>query len=792
MTKKNYQIVRDQNGFRDLIKYVEARAFISFDIETNSAEEIDARVIGIGVTGRPNEGWYLCLSEYSFEQQKLVDLFTPAQELGMVKELCQLLLKKKLLMHNGVYDITTMWHRYEIDLSPALLCDTILLKHTVDEERPFGLKDLALLYAADIGFSSDELANQEQLELKEEVIARGGKWNKKDKEIYKATALTIGKYCCADVDLTLKIFDFLEQEQLIPQGLEEFFYEQEVMPLYINATIPMKMKGVYVDVPYFKKLKTETEDGIIKLTDEVFELLSDVIEPKVREILDKAVQVTKTGTFATKALHYFNIDPPISGKTGKPTLAKSTLQSLETLYPSHPVIEFLLRDTPLPEKDVYAIKKEIFVDRNPDLPNVFNLSSTKHLSWLLFKALGCEPKSFSRKTGDPKVDKNSLEEYDEIPFIKPLAKLKKEEKLLNTYIIPILEKHRDGWLYPSMLQFGTTSGRYSCSGGLNLQTLPRDDKRIKKGFIAPPGYKVVNADFSSLEPRIFSWVSGDDGLKKVWLQNLDLYSEIAINVFKLKGFSSREEDENFLKKKAPDLRQKSKIFTLAVPYGANAYRIAELMKVEVKEAQEIVDDYLNSYPELKEYMATQEDMARNHGYVKTQFGRVRHLHRARELYDEYGELILSKIQMAIEFAGPEGSRLYSVYKKVSKKRDQESKDYAKEIREEIMKKGFRGVELYYIYRNLMNNAKNFPIQATAAHVANSSLIKLARSFKKSKIDGWIALQIHDEITCIVKEHDAERAAKLLKDAMENNEVTRQIDIPMIADPLIADNFAEAK
>jgi DNA polymerase-1 len=307
-----------------------------------------------------------------------------------------------------------------------------------------------------------------------------------------------------------------------------------------------------------------------------------------------------------------------------------------------------------------------------------------------------------------------------------------------------------------MLQFGTTSGRYSCAGGLNLQTLPRDDKRIKKGFVAPEGYKIVNADFSALEPRIFSWVSGDAGLKAVWLNELDLYSQIAIDVFDLQDVSAKETDKNYLKKVQPDFRQKSKVFTLAVVYGANAWRIAQLMGVPVEDAQQIIDRYLNAYPELQKYMRNQEYEATTKGFVKTKFGRVRHLPKCKELNERFRGLLKSKKLMKEHL----GEQL--------------------------------GSEIYYKYRNLLNNSKNFPIQATAAHVCNAAMIKLAKEMKKHNIDGWIALTIHDEITCIVKEDQASIVAEMLKDAMENNEVTRQIDIPIKAEPLIGDNFAEAK
>jgi len=291
---------------------------------------------------------------------------------------------------------------------------------------------------------------------------------------------------------------------------------------------------------------------------------------------------------------------------------------------------------------------------------------------------------------------------------------------------------------------------------LNLQTLPRDDKRIKKGFVAPPGYKIVNADFAALEPRIFSWVSKDPGLKLVWQKGLDLYSQIAIDVFNLDNVSADPKAKNFLKDVNPEYRQKAKVFTLAVPYGANAWRIAQLMGIGPDQAQEIIDNYLDSYPQLRKYMADQERAAMRYGRVRTKFGRVRHLPGAKELYKGYGTRILDKRYMVSNYNQKYGS------------------------------------EMYYKFRNYLNNAKNFPIQSTAAHICNAALIKLSKLFKKNNIDGWIALTIHDEITCVVREDQAEFAAQLLQESMEKNWVTEQIDVPILAEPKIADNLADAK
>lgn len=1111
--------------------------YIAFDIETNSPEEHLARVIGLAVTAFKDQGVYLTLAKWG-EKDVLRPVYSELEEKEIVSKVCKALLQKKLIMHNGIYDILTMLHSYGIDLAPALYCDTILLKHTLDEERPFGLKDLGVRY-----FGED--ADEEQRDLAVSVKQNGGKWTKYNKDIYKGDPELIGKYAAKDVALTMALFELLSK-QLKQEKLENFFYNQEVMPLYKSVTIPMKYTGIHIDVEYFKSLKKEIEDGIIKLTEQVYELIDKHIQPKIKQIVDDKVKPTRTGRFAQKVLEYYSLPVPLNKKTGKPTLVKKELKALLEAYPDHPALLWLLYSpktetkeveeiesdidpitgeevttvvkklvaVELPDPDApklseqveLSIKKELYVERYPKFPHIFNLSSSQHLSWLLFDQLKQKPKSYSRITGAPQVDKDSLEEYSELDFIPILAKLKKEEKLLSTYVIPILEKEHHGKLYPSMLQFGTTSGRYSCAGGLNLQTLPRDDKRIKKGFIAPKGYKVVNADFClhpkteyltqrgwvpvlnleaddlvwqvnkdslegswckplriikrkftgkmykfgnrrgnlevtenhtmlyggqyhgsrpdklkfrkvllsqdliptqglnligastsaathscyskeeiwkacalqadgslqykdkddcyriqvslprkreklnelfgkgkeaedirpghtlitetwstlyfkttllsgkrlnvdligsnqveeflralaffdgsvtkngtiqwgsvdkkqvelvqamlvrhgyearlrtkqhnntnhkdyyhlhitstprfrlrpqdvvvsyysgmvgcvtvpegfilvrsegqvfvtgncALEPRVFSWVSNDPGLKRVWQEGLDLYSQIAIDVFGLKDVSARESDANYLKNVDPEKRQIVKAFALATVYGANAWRIASLLKIPPKEAQDIINRYLEAYPGLRDYMIDQEDFAKTNGFVYTEFGRIRHLPEAKNLYERYGDKLNSKLQMATEFMPHTKMDLIYEYNEIRRGRSAEKKARASKLKADIERYGQEGIEIYYKYRNLMNNAKNAPIQATAAHICNMAMIKLATNFKKNKIKGNIVLTIHDEICCIVDERQADNAAKLLKDSMENNVITNQIDIPILAEPIIADTFADAK
>jgi len=188
---------------------------------------------------------------------------------------------------------------------------------------------------------------------------------------------------------------------------------------------------------------------------------------------------------------------------------------------------------------------------------------------------------------------------------------------------------------------------------------------------------------------------------------------------------------------------------LAVPYGAEGARISKALDVSFNEGQELVDKYLKGFPQLKKYMAKCDYLAKTKGEVKTAFGRVRHLKEAKTIYTLYGDNVLD-------------------YK------------WAKKNGYEDIRKKFK---------NALNNSKNFPIQGLAAHIVNRAMIAIARKFKEYNIDGWIALQVHDEITCVVNEKQAELASKLIQDCMEN---TTKISIPLTAEPLIADNWGDSK
>ena len=94
--------------------------------------------------------------------------------------------------------------------------------------------------------------------------------------------------------------------------------------------------------------------------------------------------------------------------------------------------------------------------------------------------------------------------------------------------------------------------------------------------------------------------------------------------------------------------------------------------------------------------------------------------------------------------------------------------------------------------NEINNSYNFGIQSLAASVVNAAAIKVKKLIKDNDLDCRLVLQVHDELTLICKESEADKASELLREAMENNRITDKIDVKMIAQPLIAKRLSEAK
>ena len=383
------------------------------------------------------------------------------------------------------------------------------------------------------------------------------------------------------------------------------------------------------------------------------------------------------------------------------------------------------------------------------------------MSWLFFNKLNCTPLS-KTEGGAPQIDEDFLDSVKHIKFVQDLIDSKKLKKLLSTYVEGFIERFHNGKIYPSFLQFGTTSGRYSCTNP-NLQNLVsiKDEEsgvsplvlkyanQIRKGIAVTSQYQIVNADFSQLEVVCFSIASGETIIQDMFRNNLDFYSGVAIKVWKIPNVSADKKAPNFLKKINPTARQNSKQFALGIPYGAAAHRISEMLKISKQEAQHIIDDYLESFPQLAQWMEEQKQQVITQGFVKNMFGRIRHLEKAKNLHEWYGEKLLDW-----KWADKNG---------LSDERR--------------------------TLKNLINLSRNYPIQSLAACIVNRSAIEIMKTIDKEDIKAYPILQVHDELTFVCTIEHSQRLKEIMKHCMEN---TVKLPVALTAEPLIADNWGDAK
>jgi DNA polymerase I-like protein with 3'-5' exonuclease and polymerase domains len=731
---------------------------VSYDLETDSEIEKLAKVYGIGLGFSESKAFYIPWRDKSGSI-----LWSDSQQKTIISWLKGVLTKRKLIGHNILYDVLVTEYQFGFTLDEYIHSDTILMKHTLDEEKPFGLKEIAPVILGN-------WATKAQDKLKENVLANGGKWNEANKDMYLADTEILGEYCCWDVLLTFMLYKIFS-ERLKAEGLENLFYKEEVMPLYKEVTINMKRKGFMVDVNHFQELQKELKEEIYRVESEIFVDIAPLVKSFEQELLDKKYPVKASGNFPKVFAEVYNIPLP-KNKDGKITLAKKSIEEQRKQSPDLKTMEFYnfcMKEIEAPNwmlEARFEVQRKMYFDHNEDKNQIFNLSSPDHIGYLVYKCLNIKPFKFT-ENGKPATDKDVMDELIETYsnkayWLSKLGDYRKLGKLLSTYVEGILDRQINSYIYTSMLQFGTTSGRYA-SRNPNLQNQPRikdEDSNlsplvlkytnaIKRGFIAPKGYKVVNADYSQLEAVCFAHMSGDEGLRDVFRKGEDLYSRVGIAAFNIVGSSAVKKDWNYLKLTHPTVRQDAKELTLAIAYGAEAGQVSKITGKSYQESQEIIDNYLNSFPNLKKYMNKCNYLAKTTGIAKTELGRIRHLKEARSIYILFGEKILD-----------------SKWAKTNSHGDTR-----------------------YKFRSLLNNAKNFPIQGLAAHLVNRAMIAVTRAFKRENIDGWVGLTIHDEVTCIVREDQAVKAAKLLQDCMEN---TTKISIPLIAEPVIADNLAEAK
>ncbi len=280
-------------------------------------------------------------------------------------------------------------------------------------------------------------------------------------------------------------------------------------------------------------------------------------------------------------------------------------------------VDFLKKESLTLTEGIRKVEKEI----HEEAGEVFNVASPKQLGHILFEKMGL-PKGKKTKTGYS-TNTDVLEKYeDTFPITKNVIEFRELSKLKSTYVdaLPALVDSETGRVHTQYNQALTATGRLS-SVQPNLQNIPiRTERglRIRRAFVAEPGHVLVSADYSQIELRILAHISKDQGLKEAFLQDVDIHSKAASEIFSVP-----------LDKVDDDLRRKAKAVNFGIAYGQGVYGLSEGLKIPRSEAKDIIDLYFQRFSGVKKYMTDVVEFVQAHGYVETILGRRRYLPEIR-------------------------------------------------------------------------------------------------------------------------------------------------------------------
>ena len=350
----------------------------------------------------------------------------------------------------------------------------------------------------------------------------------------------------------------------------------------------------------------------------------------------------------------------------------------------------------------------------------FNINSTKQLGAVLFEKLKL-PVIKKTKNGYS-TDVEVLEKLKgEHEIIEKILEYRQLMKINSTYVeglIPYIDP-KDERVHSYFHQTVTATGRISSSDP-NVQNIPTRfelGKKIRKVFKPKKGYVFVDADYSQIELRILAHISNDEHMIQAFNNNEDIHTQTASKVF--------DTPINEVTKKQ---RSDAKAVNFGIVYGISDFGLSEQLGITKKQAKIYIEQYLNKYTKIKEFMENIKKFANDNGYVETLFNRRRYIPE-----------INSKNYMIRQF----GARV----------------------------------------------AMNTPIQGTAADIMKIAMIKLFNKLKQMNLSSKILLQIHDELLLEVKEEEKEIVKKILKDSMES---AANLNVPLKVELSEAWNWYETK
>lgn len=350
----------------------------------------------------------------------------------------------------------------------------------------------------------------------------------------------------------------------------------------------------------------------------------------------------------------------------------------------------------------------------------FNISSPRQLAEVLFIHLGI-PYPKKVKGDDYSTSKDILDKIVDVhPIIPAIMEHRLLSKLNNNYVTGLLnEVHSDGKIHTIFNQTLTRTGRLSSSSP-NLQNIPiRQEygKWIRKAFVPEEDSVLLSSDYSQIELRIFAHMAKAKNLIDAFKHGKDIHAKTASDIFGV--------PESMVTK---EMRHQAKAVNFGILYGISSFGLGEDLNIDYVTAKKFIENYLASYPEIKEYMDAVIKDAYDKGYVKTIMNRKRSI-------------------------------------------------------EELNSKN-------YMVRNSGERiALNTPVQGSSADILKKAMVEIYNEFNKRNLKSKMLIQVHDELVINTLNNEKDEVEEIVKDIMEN---TYKLDVPLKVEISTGSNLYDAK
>lgn len=492
--------------------------------------------------------------------------------------------------------------------------DGMLAKYTLDEEKPNDLKSMVQKFYPEYGGYEDKINT---------LVAKYGGWA-------FVPLKPLSKYCGVDCDLTLRLMCFFEKK-LIETGLYHIF-RNLLMPAS-TVLAESEFYGMHVDVKYLDELIKTYEGKIAKN--------------------ERALKAHKT----LRRFERVRREEKISAMI---TAVKNEIKSLENS--DKPTAQRLISNRE--EKISRMLAGEFTNKKERQMVGPVNFNSPKQLNdFFFFHKKGMrfpiltftKNKQTKQDTTTPSTAEDALEKlrvYDKTGFIDQLLDHRTYTKLYSTYMVGTKELITpDNKVHANFKIHGTVTGRLSCSDP-NLQNIPRDTTAsdIKKMFIPPPGYAILQIDYSQAELRVMAEAANEESMLEWFNSGKDIHLASACKKYNVpydKALKIYEDESHKEFKTWKKRRKQAKTINFGIIYCQTAKKLAQTLSEPAKwekgkmitppivvkedEAKEFLDSFNRDFPRVIKFMKTQKILAAKQGYVKTFFGRKR---RLPNIYDQ--------------------------------------------------------------------------------------------------------------------------------------------------------------